>query len=130
MSIFLFNISSWNGHLEHFPSDKMYITYSRLFLFTETSINDSPTKHTDEILNDWKDIHKNTQHGLAPCCNVSKVNIEVIDIPNFLEVLPIVLEIEKETFLVIIVYRMPGPLGSFLDGFIFLINEMPTQHDW
>ena len=130
MSIFLFNISSWNGHLEHFPSDKMYITYSRLFLFTETSINDSPTKHTDEILNDWKDIHKNTQHGLAPCYNVSKVNIEVIDIPNFLEVLPIVLEIEKETFLVIIVYRMPGPLGSFLDGFIFLINEIPTQHDW
>ena len=108
----------------------MYITYSRLFLFNETSINDSPAKHTDEILNDWKDIHKNIQHGLAPCYNVSKVSIEVIDIPNFLEVLPIVLEIEKETFLVVIVYRMPVPLGSFLDGFIFLINEMPTQHDW
>ena len=25
-------------------------------------------------------------------------------------------------------YRMPGPLGSFIDDFIFLINELPTQH--
>ena len=33
------------------------------------------------------------------CYNLSKVNIiEVIDIPSVLEVLPIVLEIEKETF--------------------------------
>ena len=23
---------------------------------------------------------------------------------------------------------MPGPLGSFIDGLILLINELPTQH--
>ena len=45
-----------------------------------------------------------------------------------MEVLPIVLEIEEETFLLVIVYRMPGPLGSFIDDFILLINELPTQH--
>ena len=53
----LFSISSWYDHLEHCLSDKIYSTYSRLFSSTETSINDSPAKHTDEILDDWKDIH-------------------------------------------------------------------------
>ena len=54
--------------------------------------------------------------------------MEAIEIPNVLEVLPIVLEIEKETILLVIVYRMPGPLGSFIGDFISLINELPTQH--
>ena len=45
-----------------------------------------------------------------------------------MEVLPIVLEIEKETILLIIVYRMPGPLGSLIDDFNLLISELPTQH--
>ena len=115
--------------LEHFLNDKIYSTYSSLFCFTETNINDSPAKHIDEILDDWKDIHKNTHHGLAFCYNVNKVNIiEVIEIPGVLEVLPIVLKIEKETVLLVIVYRMPGPLGSFIGDFISLINELPTQH--
>ena len=59
---------------------------------------------------------------------MNKVNIiEVIEIPGVLEVLPIVLKIEKETVLLVIVYRMPGPLGSFIGDFISLINELPTQ---
>ena len=125
----LFNIRSQNVHLEHFLSDKIYSTYSSLFCFTKTNINDSPAKYIDEILDDWKDIHKNTRHGLALCYNMSKVNIiEVIEIPNVLELLPIVLEIEKEAILLLIVYRMPCPLGSFIDDFLSLINEPPAQH--
>ena len=55
-------------------------------------------RNIDEILDDWKDIHKNTHHGLALCYNVNKVNIiEVIEIPSVFEVLSIVPEIEKET---------------------------------
>ena len=124
----LFNIRSWSVHLEHFMSDKIYSTYSSLFSLTETNINDSPAKYIDEILDDWKDIHKNTHHGLALCYNVNKVNIiEVIEIPSVLEVLPIVLEIERETILLVKAYRMPD-LSSFIDDFISLINELPTQH--
>ena len=48
----LFNVRSWNDHLEHFLSDKIYLTCSSLFYFTETSINDSPAKHIDEILDE------------------------------------------------------------------------------
>ena len=38
ISMCLFNIRSWNVHLEHFLSDKIYLTYSSLFCFTETNI--------------------------------------------------------------------------------------------
>ena len=55
---------------------------------------------------------------------MTKVNIiQVIDIPSVLEVLLIVLKIEKETFLLVILYHIRGPFGSFIDGFILLINE-------
>ena len=105
ISMCLFNKRSWNVHLEHFLSDKIYSAYSSLFCFTETNVNDSPAKHSDEILDDWKDIHKNTEHGLALSYDVSKVNIiQVIKISSVLEVLPIVLEIERETILLLMVY--------------------------
>ena len=50
----------------------------------------------------------------------------IIDIPSVLEVLSVVLEVERETLLLIIMYRMPGSLGTFIDDFILLINELPT----
>ena len=50
--------------------------------------------------------------------------LQVIEILSVLEVLPFVLEIERETILLVIVYRMPGPLVSFIENFISLI----TQH--
>ena len=46
----LLNTGSWNGHLENFLSDKIYLIYFSLFHFAETNINDSPSKNTDEIL--------------------------------------------------------------------------------
>ena len=65
---------------------------------------------------------------MALCYNVSKVDIiEVIEIPSVLEVLSIVLEIERETILLVIVYHMPGPLGSFIEDFTSLISGLPTQ---
>ena len=43
-----------------------------------------------------------------------------------MEVFSVVLEIEKENLLVI-VYRIPVPLGTFIDDIILLISELPTQ---
>ena len=101
----LFNIRLWNVHLEHFLRDQIYSTYSSLFCFTKkTNINDSPVKHIDEILDDWKDIHMNSEHDLDLFYNINKVNIiEVIEILKVLEVLPMVLEIEKGIILLVIV---------------------------
>ena len=42
-------------------------------------------------------------------------------------VLLVVLEIEKKTLLLGIVYHIPGPLGIFIDDFMLLTNELPTQ---
>ena len=50
VSMCLFNIRSWNGHLEHFLSEKIYSTYHNLFCFTEADVNDSPSKHISKIL--------------------------------------------------------------------------------
>ena len=46
---------------------------------------------------------------------------------GFASVSNIILETEKETFVLVIVYRKSGPLGSFFDYFVLLINELPTQ---
>ena len=52
----------------------------------------------------------------------------IINIPSVLEVLPVVLETEQETLLLVILYHVPDPLGTFIDDSILLINELPTQH--
>ena len=60
ISICLINIRSWNGHLEYFLSDSIYSAYTSQFCFTETNISHSPGKQIIEILDDCKDIQKNT----------------------------------------------------------------------
>ena len=37
-------------------------------------------------------------------------------------------EIEKETLLLVIVYFIPGPLGTFIKDFILLVNELAILH--
>ena len=60
---------------------------------------------------------------------MNKVNIiEVIDIPSGIEVLPIILDIGKETSLLVKVYCALSSVGSFIDDFILLLIELPTQH--
>ena len=125
----LVNIRAWNVHLEHFLSDKIYQSYPRLLYFSETNINHRSLKYTDNVLSDWRDIHKNTQYDLVLCYKVSKVNITgVIDIPSAIELLLIVPEIGEDTFLLVILYRAPSLVGSFIDDFILLVNELPIQH--
>ena len=102
-SICLLNIRAWNAYLERFLKDSICQSYSSLFCFTETNINDSPVKHIDEVLDDWKYIDKNTQHVLVLCYKVGKVNIiDKIDIPSTVEILVSVLEVNMETFLLLI----------------------------
>ena len=42
--------------------------------------------------------------------------------------MPFILEIEKETLLLAIVCLLLGPHNTFIDDFIFMINELLTQH--
>ena len=51
----------------------------------------------------------------------------IIDIPSVLEVLPVVLEIQKEVLLLVKVCQVLGLVSTFIDDFILLITEQPTQ---
>ena len=51
----------------------------------------------------------------------------IIDIPSVLEVLLVVLEIQKEVLLLVKVCQMLGLVSTFSDNFILLITEQPTQ---
>ena len=51
----------------------------------------------------------------------------IIDIPSVLEVLLVVLEIQKEVLLLVKVCQMLGLVSTFIDDFILLITEQPTQ---
>ena len=78
-------------------------------------------------INYFNDIY--LAHLVTQSYKVSKVNIiEVIDIPSIIEILPIVLEVNKETFLLVIMCHGPGPVGSFIDNFTLLMNGLPIQH--
>ena len=81
-----------------FLSDKIYSTYSSLFCFAETNINDSPAKHIDEIVDDWKDIDKKHNMAWLYVTMWVRYKTELINASNVLEVLPIIVEIEKERF--------------------------------
>ena len=93
----LFNIRSWNAHIEHFLTDKVYTTCS-LLCFTETHINNGQCTTIEQYVKGWKDIHKPTIHGLAICYNINKVNIirEFQPTNNVLQMLPVLIEIENE----------------------------------
>ena len=91
--------------------------------FTETNTNDSLAKHNNELLDDCKDIHKNTT-GLALGYNVINVNAEVIDIHSVLKVLLIELEKEKDSFywfllIIFLVDHMPGPYGTSIENIFY-----------
>ena len=78
-----FNITSWNGHLEHFLTNKIYSANSSQFCFTQTNINESPAKQIDEIVDDLKCIHSTIQHELGLCYIKSNgSSIKVIDVPS------------------------------------------------
>ena len=60
---------------------------------------------------------------------MSKVNIKVIEIPDVVEVLPVVLEIEKKNFFIGNSIPYVWFFWFFHRWFYFIyINELPTQH--
>ena len=77
----------------------------------------------------WQDIHNTTGHGLAMCYKVSDVNIlKLFEISTVLEMLPVLLEVQNNHILLILIYRKPGLLGSFIDDLIQSVSELPIEN--
>ena len=123
----LFNIRSWNAHIGHFLTDKVFTEYSSLICLTETHCRDEqgPFNNIEHYAEGWTAIHKVTEHGLAICYNASKVTIinDEFQTTHALEMLPVLVEIENERIIVVLVYRKPGPLGTFIDDLIEQLNN-------
>ena len=127
----LFNIRSWNAHIKHFLTDKVFIENCSLICLTETHCHDEegPLNNIEPYAEGWTAIHKITQHGLAICYNVSKVNIiEEFQTTHALEMLPVLVDIDNERILVVLVYCVPGPLGTFINDLIEQLNNLPTRY--
>ena len=124
----LFNIRSWNLHIEHFLTDTVYTRCSSLFCFTETHVNDGQYNSIEQYVGGWKDLHKRTNHGLAICYNAQKVRI-IQEFPssNELQMLPVLIKMEDEFLLLVVVYRPPSePIGNFIQNLIQQLNQLPT----
>jgi len=105
--ICLFNIRSWNLHIEHFLSDKYFATNSSVFCFTETNTRNSRSiKELSDYCDGWTPIHNQTEHGLAICYNTSEVtNVERLSSWGVLELLPVKMTIDNDCILLILIYR-------------------------
>ena len=112
--ICLYNIRSWNLHIEHFLSDRELSTNCILFFFTETNGNSDSFPRSIisdyENMSKWNTIHKNTKHGLSVSFNNSVVNqvTELQTTNQCLEVLPTLIKIENKKYLFILIYRPPS----------------------
>jgi len=129
-NICLFNIRSWNAHIEHFLSDKIYLDYCDIFCFTETHLNavDSRRFGINQYAQGWCDVHKNTDHGLSICYNSNKVKvIEEFQIESSLEMLPVLIEARGESMLLVLIYRT-GPLGNFVSNLVEELQNLPRKY--
>ena len=126
--ICLFNIVSWNLHIEHFLTDEVYSTYSSVFCFTETRVNSGHYKDIEDYQQGWENIHKPTEHGLAICYDTSKVKIvRQFTTTGALQLLPVLMKIENELLLLVLVYRPPRPIGTFVYELIQEISTLPLD---
>ena len=74
----LCNLRSWTLHIKHFLCDPMFVLNCSLFCFTEThlQITDSAIAINEfECCDNWIDVHKHTQHGLALCYNFKRIKM-------------------------------------------------------
>ena len=72
--ILLWNIVSWNKHMEHLLGDPIYLEASTIFCFTETK-----QIHSDKGIKnfhpDWQDQHSSAQHGVCISFNTNKLEL-------------------------------------------------------
>ena len=124
----LFNIRSWNLHIQHFMSDVFFPTHSCLFCFTETNIN-GPYTDIAHYQPNWVNVHKHTQHGLAICYNKNHVDfIEEVPSSEHIENLCVIVELQGERILLVLIYRPPGTIGTFVQQITRLLHSLPTNY--
>ena len=123
------NIVKWTLHISHFLSDTAHSVYSSLMCFTETNVGGSNFNRIKAYLPEWDDIHEPAGHGLAICYNTTKVTL-LKQYPYFgvLEILPVLLQIDNEIIFLVLVYRRPGPIGTFVNDIIQTMDQILREN--
>ena len=104
----LFNIRSWNLHIDHFLSEKLHTSKCCMLCFTETGNNSTKRIEDKEHLQHWTTIHQRTDHGLAISYDKTKVTvIKTLNKVSNLEILPILVRIKNANYLIVLLYRPP-----------------------
>ena len=126
----LLNIRSWNLHIEHFISDSIHHKASDMFCFTETHIKDKPTITINTLNDNWSNVFKGTEHGLAFCYkNETVAFIEEFETLGNIEMMAILIESKGCKVIVIIVYR-PGnkSASDFMNSLVDEIEALPSEY--
>ena len=128
-SISYLNIVKWSLHITHFLSDTAHSVYSSLMCFTETNVAGSNFMRIGAYLPDWDDIHEPANHGLAICYNTKKVTVlKQFSYVGLLEILPVLLNINGENIFLTLVYRPPGPIGTFVDNITDALEQILREN--
>ena len=105
----LYNIRSWNLHINHFLSNGLHTSRCCLLCFTETGNNARGNIEDDEKLQHWKTIHQRTTHGLAISYDTKKVSvIKNLNTVSELELLPLLVSIKNKHYFIVLLYRPPA----------------------
>ena len=96
--------------------------------FAEINLNNRSYEDI-KFIPGWDGIHKLTNHDLAIFFDTEKVKtVREYRVTSVLEVLPMFIEIGDETVILVLVYRKPGALGSFIQDLIGILLEVPTEY--
>ena len=129
VTISYLNIVKWTLHISHFLSDTAHRVSSSLFCFTETNVAGKSFNRIKHYLPEWKDIHEPAGHGLAICYNTEKVTVmKQYPYVGILEILPVLLKIDNEIIFLVLVYRRPGPIGTFVDNITQTLNQILREN--
>ena len=124
------NIVSWNKHFDNFISDPIHIEMCSVFCFVETNILSDPNDNsirTSDVLENWVGVFKLTNHGLCLCYNKERIQlIKIYDTCETVELLACLIQYGTDELIIAIVYRKPGPLGTFMVDLQNEISKLPT----
>ena len=102
-----------------------------IFCFAETNILSDPKDNSirkSNTLDNWESVFKLTSHGLCLCYNTEQIQLlKIFDTSESVELLACLVQYNDIEFIIAIVYRKPGALGTFIFDLHKEISKLPIK---
>jgi hypothetical protein len=127
--LLLLNLRSWIKHIAHHFNDQFYLNRCSIMCFTETNVNGrmSEVERIESFHTQWRDIHKDTEHGLAICYNKENiVYVQELEIVHDLEATACIFKYSDsdERFIIFLIYRKNG---TNIQNFFQQLSQQLTE---